>query len=81
MKVRLLVFGALKELLGCDCREFDLPDRMTAGNLVPYLKSTVTQLASFDGGLLVAVNREQVRADHWLSDGDEVALMPPFAGG
>jgi molybdopterin synthase catalytic subunit len=31
--------------------------------------------------ILVSVNQEFVRPDSRLSDGDEVALMPPFSGG
>lgn len=81
MKVQLFVFGALRELLECDCRELDLPDGMTAGDLVPYLKSNMAKLSSFSGGLLVAVNQEHALASRGLLDGDEVAIMPPFAGG
>ena len=29
----------------------------------------------------VAVNREYVKADHVLKDGDELALIPPVSGG
>lgn len=81
MKVRLCFFGALRELLQCDDREFDLPDGMMAGDLVSYLKLNVARLAAFNGGLLVAINHEHAPNGRELSDGDEVALMPPFAGG
>jgi molybdopterin converting factor small subunit len=30
---------------------------------------------------LVAVNREHSRSDRVLTDGDEVAFLPPLAGG
>lgn len=33
------------------------------------------------GGFLVSVNREFVGRDSKVSDGDELAILPPFSGG
>ncbi len=37
--------------------------------------------ASYERSLSVAVNADYARMDHTLTDGDEVAFLPPVSGG
>lgn len=81
MKLALRYFGILREKLGTAGEELELPD----GADVSVLMSTLAgRHAIFDlgaGSLRVAVNLEYVGSDHALSDGDEVAVIPPVSGG
>jgi molybdopterin synthase catalytic subunit len=49
--------------------------------LLDHYRHRATGNGSLWSSLAVAVNREYVTAAHPLSDGDEVALLPPVSGG
>lgn len=52
----------------------DLLDRLDKE--IPSFRSTIRE-----GRTLIAVNQETAQEDTLVSDGDEVAFLPPFAGG
>lgn len=81
MRVRLLVFGVLKDLIPEQSGELDLPDGATVGTLLNHFRQHAPDHSTLWSSLAVAVNREYVTAAHPLSDGDEVALLPPVSGG
>ena len=80
MRVRVLLFGVLKERIGGAERELELPEGARAAEVLGWLRGELD-----DAGLLrsvaVAVNREYARVDVELREGDEVALLPPVSGG
>lgn len=81
MKLRLLYFGIVRERLGRreelrDCRE-----GTTVGELLASLAGSDGILALGAASLRIAVNREYVHDAHVLHDDDEVAVIPPVAGG
>jgi len=80
MRVRVLVFGVLKDLIPQPSGELDLPDGATVRVLLDHYRHHATN-SSLWSSLAVAVNREYVTATHPLADGDEVALLPPVSGG
>jgi len=43
---------------------------------IPSFRNTLRE-----GRTLIAVNQETAQEDTLISDGDEVAFLPPFAGG
>ncbi len=79
MKVIVLVFASYAEALGRESLGVELP----AGSTVAACVEAVRRLTGdrVPPGPLVAVNRRYAKADHPLSEGDEVALIPPVAGG
>ncbi len=81
MRVRVLVFGVLKDLISQPSGELDLPDGATVAVLLDHYRHHATGNGSIWSSLAVAVNREYVTATHPLADGDEVALLPPVSGG
>jgi molybdopterin synthase catalytic subunit len=81
MRVRVLVFGVLKDFIPGPSVELELPDGSTVQVLLDDLKKHADGQAALWSSLAVAVNREYVTAAHLLSDGDEVALLPPVSGG
>jgi len=83
MHVRVIAFGILKEWLGPDEAEVELPAAATVGSLLEHLRSTLPERAPKDAlsGIAVGVNAEYAHAAHVLHDGDEVGLLPPVSGG
>jgi len=83
MHVRVIPFGILKEWLGPDATEVELPDGATVGSLLEHLRATLPERAPKDAlsGIAVGVNAEFAQAAQLLHDGDEVGLLPPVSGG
>jgi len=78
--VHALLFARYAELLGADRMTLALPDGAQAADAVAAVRQ------GRHGGLLpvtvlLAVNGRQAGAAQVLSDGDEVAILPPLAGG
>jgi MoaE-MoaD fusion protein len=74
--VRVRLFAGVRERAGAAERQLDLSEDARLRDVWPAL-----DLGDEPDGLLYAVNREYAAADHALSDGDEVALIPPVSGG
>ena len=81
MTLRLLYFGIVRERLGRREELRDCSDGLTVAELLAELAASDDILALGAGSLRVAVNREYVGDEHRLADGDEVAIIPPVAGG
>ncbi|HZD50144.1 MAG TPA: MoaD/ThiS family protein, partial [Silvibacterium sp.] len=81
MRVRVLVFGVLKDFIPDPSGELELPDGSTVRGLLDHYHHLAANHSGLWSSLAVAVNREYVTAAHLLSDGDEVALLPPVSGG
>jgi MoaE-MoaD fusion protein len=72
--VRVRLFAGLRERAGWSERELDGVDRIA--DIWPTL-----DLGQEPEGLLYALNKEYADRDQLLTDGDEVALIPPVSGG
>jgi len=78
--VRVLLFASYAETLGFDTVELSLEAPATVGDLLDSLRA-------LPGGdrlppkPLCALNLAHVRSDARLSGGDELAILPPLAGG
>jgi sulfur-carrier protein len=82
VKVRVLYFAAVRELVGRDEETLELPaDVTTVGALAAHLQHTHEPLAGRLASVRFARNEEFARADDALADGDDVAVIPPVAGG
>jgi MoaE-MoaD fusion protein len=81
MRVKILVFGVLKDLIPEQSGEVDLPAGSSVRDLIHQYKSRFAGPDSLWSSLAVAVNRQYVTASHLLEEGDEVALLPPVSGG
>ena len=79
MKLKLLFFGALTDVVSNQQYVTDVVDGTSVSTLDASLKLKYPSLAGYK--YKVAVNQKIVENDHPLTDGDEVAFLPPFAGG
>ena len=80
MRVTVLAFGILRDLLPAPAGPFDLPAGSTVADLLDRCRDRTPQKSAWSS-IAVAVNQEYVSATYPLSEGDEVALLPPVSGG
>lgn len=81
MKVRLLFFAVLRDIAGADERELALHDGTTARDVWTTLRDEFPKLAGYHAPPMVAINEEYAEPGTPLRDGDELAFIPPVAGG
>jgi molybdopterin converting factor small subunit len=79
--VECRLFARYAELLGRDQLTLTLPETATVGEAIAALRSQLEQGGLLPAAPLAAVNREHSQLDRRLRDGDELALLPPLAGG
>jgi len=81
MKIRMRLFASVKDIVGRREVVLELPEGMTASELLHRFAADHPHLRPLLPSLLLAVNREYVEATRVLKDGDEVAFIPPVSGG
>lgn len=80
MHVRTLLFATYRDMAGAESLDMELPSGATAGDLVDRLRAR-QGLERLPTEPALAVNEVYASLSTPLSDGDEVALLPPVAGG
>jgi molybdopterin converting factor subunit 1 len=81
MKIQVLYFAVFRERLGRSDEELDIADGATVGGAIDSLAAKHPAIAQLRGRFRVALNQEFVDDSQPLSPGDELALIPPVAGG
>ncbi|MBV9439152.1 MAG: MoaD/ThiS family protein [Candidatus Eremiobacteraeota bacterium] len=81
MRVRVLAFARLRELLGFGTRELDVSEGTTVEALWSRLAAGSDGLAPLRASTRFARNGALADGATTLRDGDELALMPPVGGG
>jgi molybdopterin synthase catalytic subunit/molybdopterin converting factor small subunit len=82
MKIRLKLFGALRDEAGGErALDLSLDEGCSVADLRILLGERWPAVARYGERVAVSVNLEVAAPDVVLSDGDEVALLPPVAGG
>jgi len=85
LKVRVLYFASVREKLGRDAEELELPaDVSTIAGLRTHLRARGGAWAEAlaDNRLLrTAVNQDMAQPAAAIKPGDEVAFFPPVTGG
>lgn len=81
MRVRALFFALYRDLAGTPELELELPAGSTAAALVEIVRGRGADFARFPAEPVLAVNQEYASLDVLLHDGDEIAFLPPVAGG
>lgn len=77
MKVKVLFFGVLAEVTGTNFKHFR--DVKSIGDLKLRIQDDFPEVVHYN--YRISLNNEIINNNPKLKDGDEVALMPPFAGG
>src|SRR5271156_5421556 len=81
MRVTVLFFGVLKEMLSSESQTLDLPAGSTVDAILEHYRELLPQRPKLWSTLAIAVNQSYAVKGCLLRDGDEVALLPPVSGG
>ena len=81
MQIRVLYFAVFREKLGRDDDVVALADGSCVRDAIVALAARHDTIAKLRGKFRVAVNQDFADDDRELADGDELALIPPVAGG
>jgi molybdopterin synthase catalytic subunit len=81
MNIRLLAFASAGDALGASELDLEMPDGSRVADLRARLDRDHPRLAPLWARLAVAIDGRVVAPDALLTDGAEVALLPPVSGG
>jgi len=81
MRISVLYFAVFRERLGTDHEELELPAGATVADAIAALAARHPAIAQLRTRFRVAVNQDFTDDSHPLADRDELALIPPVAGG
>ena len=81
VQVRVLFFGALRDLLGRSAETVSLPEGAPLSQLLDHYARENPKLQGLLPSIALSVNQEYATHDLRLRERDEVALLPPVSGG
>jgi len=81
VRIRLLYFAVLRDIAGTREAEIEVPTGTRASDIWERLRQQYRELADYRRPPMVALNEEYVTPEQQLRDGDELAFIPPVAGG
>lgn len=77
MEIKVLFFGVLREITGTDIKVYS--EVKSIGDLRHRIEDDFPEVVHYN--YIISLNNEIITSDTELKHNDEVALMPPFAGG
>lgn len=80
MKVRLLYFAVLRDIAGKRDDVVEVPEGTRAADVWRRFREEHRELRDY-AQPMTAINESYADADQLLRDGDELAFIPPVAGG
>jgi molybdopterin converting factor subunit 1 len=81
MRVTIRLFARLRDLAGSGELVRDVANPATVETVWRSLVDEMPDLRAYERTMSVAVNADYARMSAKVSDGDEVAFLPPVSGG
>lgn len=81
MRVRVLLFGQLKDIFDRTEDHLDLPDGSQLSAVLTHYTTISPKFQSLVSSIACSVNQEYAPGKTVLREGDEVGLLPPVSGG
>src|SRR5262245_57446843 len=81
MRIFVRYFAVVRERLRSEGESLDVPEGADVARALDLLLERHEVLRPMRKHLQIAVNQETVPPAHGLAEGDELALIPPVAGG
>ncbi|HSY31001.1 MAG TPA: molybdopterin converting factor subunit 1 [Verrucomicrobiae bacterium] len=81
IRVKVLFFGRLKEILGRSHESMDLAVESNIESLFAQYAARYPELQQYRSSLVASCNQEFAPWNTTLHAGDEVAFLPPVSGG
>lgn len=81
MEIEMFCFGITRDILGSGNYKMEVSEpSISVKDLRESLSAKFPEMKKLNS-MLIAVNDEYAADDHMISENDEVALIPPVAGG
>jgi molybdopterin converting factor subunit 1 len=81
MRVKVLFFGMLKDIVGSAEDEITVADGAQLRGIFEHYAGRFPRLGQMSSSIVLARNHEFSDASACVADGDEVAFLPPVSGG
>ena len=81
MRITIRLFARLRDLAGSGELVRDVPGPATVQSVWRALVTEMPALSDYERTMSVAVNADYARMSAPVSEGDEVAFLPPVSGG
>jgi molybdopterin converting factor small subunit len=81
MKVRVQFYAQLRELIGVNELDLEIPQGATVRELLEKIYAQKPALRGHDKSILVGAGLEFVDRNYKLNPGEGIAIMPPVQGG
>ena len=81
MRVQVLFFGAIKEVVGCPHDTLDVTEGSTLESVFEHYAARFPKLREMRRSLVLAQNQRFGESGDLVQEGDEVAFLPPVSGG
>jgi len=76
-RMNLIYFGSVMDITGITAETIEAPPTLNELNAMLIQRFPKLSVVSYR----LSVNRQLITDNRQLFDGDEIALLPPFAGG
>ena len=81
IKIKLKIFAFFRQAFGASEVQYSMREGATAEDLLDEIIRNHPSLENSRDHVVITVNKQSVRLDTVLHDGDEVAILPPVSGG
>jgi len=81
VRIRLLFFAVLRDIAGKADATLDVPEGTRPRDVWRSLRDQHRELATYEQPPMTAINESYASPDAVLREGDELAFIPPVAGG
>ena len=81
VRVKVLFFGRLKDVVGQSEESLDFNNASTIEQLFALYSQRIPELIKYRSSVVASHNQEFAAWDTVLHSGDEVAFLPPVSGG
>jgi molybdopterin converting factor subunit 1 len=81
VRIRVLFFGVLRDVTGLREDSIEVPEGGRAAGVFEHYSARFPRLGEMSASIVLAVNQKFCAPSVPLSDGDELAFLPPVSGG
>src|SRR4051794_29579282 len=81
VRIRVLFFGVLRDVVGVREESLDIDEGGRVETIFEHYASLHPRLREMSKSVVLALNQQFSDLGAALSDGDEVAFLPPVSGG
>ncbi|MEE2753134.1 MAG: MoaD/ThiS family protein [Candidatus Latescibacterota bacterium] len=81
LNVKVLLFASCSDIVGSRNLDLEPASGTSVQDLIDGLIQKYPRFSGLERSIMISVNQVYVERDHVLTEGDEVAMIPPVSGG